>query len=180
MDDKKMNEYLEVVKRNLKYLTISEKTDIINEIKSHIKETQMKQEIDLNTVLQNLGDPSELGKAYAGKTIVSTTSFNLKNFIRTISFYGATSLGTMFLSVLAGCLYLCIFLVIIGGIIKTAGNLLGFDMSFVVFKVGNWLVPDLLAFPVSIPIAILFYFCSKKLWNVLKAYFTKSNKYREV
>lgn len=72
-----------------------------------------------------------------------------------------TSVGGMFLNVLAGCSYLCALLVLVGGIVITAGTLLGFDMCFAVVKIGNWEVPDLWAFPISIPVAILFYFCGK-------------------
>ncbi|MFD1174840.1 hypothetical protein ACFQ3W_00765 [Paenibacillus puldeungensis] len=79
-----------------------------------------------------------------------------------------TSVGGTFLNVLAGCFYLCVFLALVGGIAITAGSLLGFDMSFAAFKIGNWEVPDLWAFPISIPIALLFYFCGKKLRKAIK------------
>lgn len=176
MDDQKMNEYLEAVNQNLKHLTLSEKEEIINEIKSHIKETQMKQGIEMDMILQQLGDPSELGKAFAGQTIANTTSFNIRSLSRTISFYGATSFGGLFLSVLAGSLYLCSFLTLLGGAVKTGGALLGFEMSFVAFIIGDWSVPDLLAFPVAIPFAVLFYYGSKKLWKVLKSYLAKASE----
>jgi uncharacterized membrane protein len=180
MDDKQMNEYLGVVEKNLKYLTISERADILNEIKSHIKEMQMTQKIDMNTVLHNMGDPVELGKSYVGKTIINTTSFNFKNFIRTISFYGATSIGGTILSVLAGSLYLCTFLTIIAGLIKTVGTLLGIDTSSVAFNVGSLEVPDILALPISLPIALFFYICSKKVWDILKSYLAKASNLKQV
>lgn len=175
MNEKVMNDYLEVVRRNLKYLTLSEKTDIINEIKSHIQEAQMNQGVDINSILQSLGDPTELGKAYAGKTIASITNFNLRNFMRILLYYGATSIGGMVLSVLAGSLYISSFLVILGGVAKTFGTLLGYEMNFIAFKVGNWTIPDILTFPVSIPFAIFLYYCSKGAWKAFKSYLAKAS-----
>ena len=174
MDDKKMKEYLKTLEQSIKYLTESEKSDIVDEVRSHIIETQVRQDIDMNTILVNLGSPKELGKAYARKTIANTNNFNTRNFIRTLIHYGSFSINGMILSVLAGCLYLCTFLSLLAGLAKTGGRLLGFQMESVTFNIGNWKVPDLLALPLSIPLAVLFYYCSKRLWKVFKSYLGKT------
>lgn len=179
MDDHKMNAYLEAVNRSLKHLTVSEKTDILGEIKSHIKEAQVNQGITMDTALQNLGDPADLARAYAGQAIVNNASFTLRNMARIISFYGVTSLGGVFLSILAGGLYLSSFLALFGGMVKTGGRILGFNMSMLEFRFGDWLVPDMLALPVSVPVAVLLYYCSRKLWKLWKTSLMKaSGKYR--
>lgn len=180
MEQDKINRYLENVNRNLKHLTISEKTDIINEIKSHIKEVQRDQNMDVDTILHNLGAPAELAKAYVGETIANSSNFNFKNLTRLISFYGLTGLSGMFvvpcISILSVSLYACSFIVLIGGAIKTIGTLLGFEVPFIMFHFGFFTLPGILALPVSIPFAALFYFCSKKLWKVLKSYMASVSK----
>lgn len=127
----------------------------------------------MNTVLNSLGDPELLGKAYGSKTVVNTQKFNCKNFIRTLVYYSATGFNGFFLSVLAGALYLSAFMVFLGGLIKTVGTIIGYDMAFVEFNIGVWQIPSILALPVSIPVSLFIYFCSKKLWGVLKGYLAK-------
>lgn len=173
MDDVIMNEYLKKVEQNLKHLTVNEKTEIIDEIKNHIKEKQLHESVDMNTVLDSLGDPKLLGKAYGCKTVANTEQFNCKNFVRTLAYYSSTGFNGFFLSVLAGALYLSAFMVFLGGLIKTTGTIIGYDMSFVDFNIGVWQIPGTFALPVSIPVSLLIYFCSKKLWGVLKRYLTK-------
>lgn len=174
MDDELMNDYLEKVRRNLKHLTEDEKTDIISEIKSHIKEKQANESHDMKAILDSLGDPILLGRAYGGKIVASTDKFNCRTFARTLAYYSANGFNGFVLSVLAGALYLSMFMVIIGGFIKTMGTIAGFDMKFVDFTIGNWQVPSILAFPISIPVALLIYYCSSKLWRLLKKYLSNS------
>jgi hypothetical protein len=107
--------------------------------------------------------------------MASITDFNLKNFMRVLLFYGATSIGGTVLSVLAGSLYISSFLVILGGIAKTLGTIFGYNMNFIAFKVGNWSIPDILTFPISIPFAILLYYCSKNVWKAFKSYLAKAS-----
>ena len=168
MDDVLMNEYLEKVNLNLKHLTASEKADIINEIRSHIKEKQAHEEIDMKTILENLGDPKQLGRCYSGKTIANTEKFSFMHFARTLVYYSATSIGGFIISMLAGFLYLSAIIMIPCGLVKTVGTVLGYDLPIYILKIGSWELPGLLALPVSIPFALLFYYCSKKLWKVLK------------
>lgn len=176
MDNELMREYLEAVKQSLRYLSAEDKSDIIQEIKSHIQETQIRQSLDMQTILQNLGDPKKLGKAYAGKAIADTIDFNSKSFFRALSYYSSTSIKGLVLSVFAGCLYISTFLILIGGCVKTVGAILGYDMDFVAFTLGSWNVPNLFALPIAIPGAILFYYLSKKMWKVFKSFLGKSSE----
>lgn len=174
MDDNKMKEYLKSLEQSLKYLTQSEKSDIINEVRSHIIETQVRQELDMNAILENLGSPKELGATYARKTIAYTNKFNTINLMRTLIYYGSFGINSMILAVLTVSLYICTFLSLFTGFVKTGGRLLGFQMNSITFTFGSFRVPDLLALPLSIPIAVLFYYCSKKLWKVFKSYLANS------
>lgn len=183
--ESKINNYLETVNQHLKHLTISEKTDIISEIKSHIQEMQINQKVEIDVILEAMGDPKQLAKAYTGETIANITNYNFRNLIRVISFYGKTGFSGMFIvpcvSILSVSLYLCSFLSIMAGVIKTGGTLLGFNVPFIMFDFGFWTVPGVLALPVSIPFAILFYYLSKKLWKLLKTYLaTVSKNYRVI
>ncbi|WP_455716959.1 HAAS signaling domain-containing protein [Anaerosporobacter sp.] len=176
MDDELMNEFLEAVKRNLKYLSEEEKADIIYEIKSHIQETKIKQGIDMKSILQNLGDPKKLGKAYVGKVIADTVVFNSKSFFRALLYYSSTGINGMILTVIAGSLYISSFITLIGGCIKTVGALLGYNMSFITFILGNFNVPDILALPIALPVSMLLYYVSKKMWKIFKSFLRKSSE----
>lgn len=174
MNDKKINDYLTLVQHSLKHLTISEKEDIINEIKSHIREVQVNQNKDMDVIIQELGDPYQLGKAYTENTISTSTEFNIGNLFRKIYLWGAFGVGGLFLSILTGSLYLCAFLILVGGSLKTLGAMLGYDMRFIIIRFGSWLVPDMLALPISIPLAVMIYLISYILWKRLKNYSGKT------
>lgn len=176
MSDKKINDYLALVQQNLKHLTKSEKEDIVNEIKSHIKEVQVNQKKDVDEIIKELGAPYELGRAYTDNTISSTTKYNIRNLSRTILLLGASGINRFFLSMLAFSLYLFAFLILMGGSLKTLGAMLGYDMQFIIIRFGSWLVPDTLALPISIPLAVMFYLISYSLWNWLKIYIGKTHE----
>ena len=67
--EKSLNEYLEKIEKNLKPLPASERVDIVQEIKSEMLELQAAGKSEAE-ILQRLGTPRELAKAYLGDLIV--------------------------------------------------------------------------------------------------------------
>lgn len=178
--EQKIEKYLQTVFNYLKPLSLSEKTDIINEIKSHIKEIQIDQQLDIDTILKNMGDPVNLAKSYVGETLAKNTTFNLMQIFRLIAFYSITGFSGMivipFLSILSASLYVCAFITPIAAIIKTVGTWLGFNVPFAIINLGFWEVPAALSIPAALPFTLLFYIASKKLWMILKKYLANVSK----
>ena len=63
--EKILNEYLEKMEKNLKPVAVSERVDIIKEIKSEMQELQSAG-IPAEQIIERLGDPKDLAKAYLG------------------------------------------------------------------------------------------------------------------
>lgn len=168
MDEEIMNQYLVEVERNLKHMNGDERKDIVAEIRSHILVTQLEKHEDMKQILHRLGRPNELARCYQGQLIADKNQFSIGNFMRTILFFGAFGVKEFVLSVLAGSLYLAAVLALVGGVVKTCGTFLGFDMSKVKFVVGFGEVPPQFSLLLSIPLAIIFYFCSKFIWKNIR------------
>ena len=73
--DKQWNLYLEQVERHLKPLPVSERVDIVQEIKSQILELQQAGKTD-REIGERLGDPRALARAYLGDLITEKNTFS--------------------------------------------------------------------------------------------------------
>ena len=76
--EKILNDYLEKIERYLKPLPISERVDIVKEIQSEIFELQSNGK-NAKEIMERLGNPKELAKAYLGDLIAKDTSFRTGN-----------------------------------------------------------------------------------------------------
>ena len=61
--EKSLNEYLEKIEKYLKPMIVSERVDIVKEIKSEMLELQ-NNGISTEQIIDRLGNPKELAKAY--------------------------------------------------------------------------------------------------------------------
>ena len=73
--EKVLNNYLEVIERYLKPLPVSERVDIVKEIKSEMLELQQNGKT-AEEIMERLGNPKEMAKAYLGDLIVKGSSFS--------------------------------------------------------------------------------------------------------
>ena len=69
--DKRLDLYLEKVEKYLKPLVISERVDIVQEIKSEMCELSAKG-LSAEQILERLGEPKALAKSYLGDVITGT------------------------------------------------------------------------------------------------------------
>ena len=72
--EKILNDYLEKIERYLKPLPASERVDITKEIKSEILELQSDGKT-AEEIMERLGNPKELAKAYLEDLIAKSSSF---------------------------------------------------------------------------------------------------------
>ena len=68
-----LNDYLEKIEKNLKPLPVSERVDIVKEIKSEILELRGNGKTP-EEIVERLGNPKELAKAYLGDLIARAGS----------------------------------------------------------------------------------------------------------
>lgn len=84
--DKALTEYLEKVDRYLRPMVVSERVDIVQEIKSEMLEL-LNDGVSPEQILQRLGAPKELAKAYLGESIVKGAGFGWRRVSAVIAFY---------------------------------------------------------------------------------------------
>ena len=172
--NKEMCDYLNQVDRYLKPMAAYERADIINEIKSEMSELQTHKEMTTEQILERLGEPRELAKAYLGESIVQNGAFSLRKFSMCLAFYGLAGFTGMFIlpicSVLAAGFMICGVIAPVAGIIKLIGFLVGIDVPWVMFQFGSYTAPVYVAFPLSVILGGLFFIAGRGMWKLVLAY----------
>jgi uncharacterized membrane protein len=175
--DKDLELYLITVEKYLKNMPVSERIDVIKELKSHIEELHLSNGRNAQGTLEKLGPPRELAAGYLSDQITVSHSFNLKRILMVFSFYGLTSLTGMFVipcgTVMAGSLMLCGIMAPIAGLIDMLGFILGFDVPFVVMNIGGFVSHPLLAFPLAVVLGALLFLWGKITWKAVIGYIRK-------
>ncbi len=101
--EKILNDYLEKIEKYLKPLPLSERVDIVKEIKSEILELQGDGKTS-EEIIERLGNPKELAKAYLGDLIAKSSSFSWNRVLAICAYYSLASLsGLIVIPVLAIC-----------------------------------------------------------------------------
>ncbi len=172
--DQIMNAYLEKIDRYLRPLPLSERTDIINEIKSQMMELKAGNCLTSDQITERLGNPKELAGAYLGESLSQSAAFSLRRLIYAILFYCLAGLGGIFIlpftTILAGALLVCGVIAPVSGLVKAAGFLMGFDVPWVSFQFGSWTAHPLLALPLSVLLGILLFLAGKGFWKLTLKY----------
>lgn len=81
-----LEKYLSQVDRYLKYMPVSEKTDILSELKSSFFERMENGQTD-DEIIAEMGSPKLLAADYLGDSIVKERSFSFKRFMMALGFY---------------------------------------------------------------------------------------------
>lgn len=164
-----LNDYLEKVEKYLKPMAVSERIDIVKEIKSEMIELQSNG-TTTEAILERLGNPKELAKAYLGEAISKNTSFNWHNLCSVIAFYSLVSTVWMFIlpftSILGIAFMVSGVISPIGGIIKFVGYLLGYEIPQIGFTIGSFSASAITFLPLSIVLGVVFFIVGKLFWNL--------------
>lgn len=172
--EKELDHYLSTIDNHLRNMPISERIDIIKELKAYIEELQNKENLTSAEIIQKMGSTKELAAGYLGTAISCGTKINTKKISMLITFYGLTSLSGMFVlpfcSILSVSLYFAAIISPIAGLIKSGGFLLGIDVPFIMFNFGFFELHSLLVFPTSFIIGLIFFFAGKFLWKLMLGY----------
>ncbi len=177
-----LNDYLEKIDKYLKPLPVSDRVDIVKEIKSEMVELELQGKLSPEQILERLGNPKELAGAYLGEAIVKNSSFSLRRFAAAIAFYSLTGLSGMFvlpfMSVLAVSLMFCGIIAPLAGLLEFAGYLLGFDIPFVVIQLGPYIPAPPVSFVYSIIIGLLLFRLGRGCWKLTLKYLCAVGKFK--
>jgi uncharacterized membrane protein len=175
--DKELELYLITEEKYLKNMPVSERIDVIKELKSCIEELQLNNALNAKEILARLGSPKELAAGYLGDKITMGNSFSFKKLWMVFSFYSLVSLSGMFIipcgTVLAGGLMLCGIGFPIVGVINLLGFYLGFDVSNIAIQFGSYEPHPLLALPILIIASVFLFILGRVLWKAVIKYIRK-------
>ncbi|HGI1898424.1 TPA: DUF1700 domain-containing protein [Streptococcus agalactiae] len=87
-----LEKYLSKVDYYLKYMPVTEKTDILSELKSTFFE-RIKNGQSEESIIAELGTPKELAMSYMGESIIKKRGFSFKRFMMVIGFYSIASMA---------------------------------------------------------------------------------------
>ena len=129
-----LEKYLTAVDRHLKPLPFSERADIVKEIKSTMLEMESEQ-MSSKQILDRLGSPKDLAKAYLKDLLVKEKRFSLKRVLILCAFYTAAGFSGMIvipvLAVIAHAFLLCGIAAPVLGAVKMFDYLLNLRIPFI-------------------------------------------------
>ena len=178
--NREMEKYLSAVDRHLKPLPTSERVDIVKEIKSSILEME-SDNLPEQQILERLGDPREMAKAYLGDMITKEKGFGLNKLLLVCAFYSVVGFSGLFviptLGIIAPVFMFCGALCPILGAAKLADYLLRLNLPFMknvaIFQFGSYIVEPVPAFFLSILTGAILYLVGKASWKLLIFYCKK-------
>lgn len=169
-----MNNYLEKIDKYLKPMSASERLDIVKEIKSEMLELKANDGLTSEQIIDRLGSPKDLAKAYLSESISKNSTFSLKKFCYVIAFYSLAGFSGIFIlpvfSIFSAGLIISGIITPIAGIIKFIAYFIGIDVPFVAFRIGSYNAHPVLVLPISIVIGILLFLSGKCLWKLMIKY----------
>lgn len=181
--DERLENYLNKVSVYLKSVPISERVDIISEIKSHMEELQYKNSFTPEKIIAQLGTEKDLAQAYLGNAICESKAFQFRKFFMATSFYSLTGLTGLFViptfGVIAVAFKFSSVVTILAGSIKTIASIAGIDVPFVMFQVGSYSLPSILVLPASIAIGVLFYIGGNASWKLVLKYIKSVSEHKK-
>lgn len=174
--DTRLNEYLEQIEKHLKPLPVSERVDIVQEIKSEMQELQAAGQTS-EQILQRLGNPRELARAYLGDLIAQNSSFSWGRVLAVCAYYSLTGLSGLVviptLGICAPAFLLCGIAVPFFGAIKLVNDLLHLNIPYAEYIVVAGVHDPVLAFLfcviAGVALCALGYGCWKLLVGYIKS-----------
>ena len=96
-----LEKYLYQVDRRLKHMSVTEKTDILSELKNSFYERQRNGQTE-GEIIAEMESPKSLAMSYLGESITRCDSFSWKHFMMVLGFYSYASLvGAIIIPILA-------------------------------------------------------------------------------
>lgn len=180
--EKILNDYLEKIEKYLKPLPISERVDIVKEIKSEILELQGDGKT-AEQITERLGNPKELAKAYLGDLIAKSNSFSWNRVLAICAYYSIASLsGLIVIPVLAICspvFIICAIATPIMGSVKLIDSLLNLGIPYANYIGISGIENPVAVFIISIVMGVVLYLIGRGCWKLLVYYIKGVSKAKQ-
>lgn len=177
--DKTLNDYLEKVEKCLKPLPVSERVDIVREIKSEMLELQNEGQTPAE-ILERMGEAKELARAYLGDLITEDGVYGWNRVLAVCAYYSLTSLLGMFvipvLGICAPVFMGCAIITVIAGVLKWLNALLHLGIPYINYVGIAGVESPFLVFILSIVIGVLLYLAGRGCWKLLVLYIKGAGK----
>lgn len=129
-----LEKYLDTVDKCLKPLPTSERVDIVKEIKSSVLEME-SENLSEEQILERLGKPKELARAYLGDLISKEKGFSWKRVLLICAFYSLVGFSGLViipcLGIIAPTFLVCGAVTPLLGVVKLIDFLLHLNLPFV-------------------------------------------------
>lgn len=171
--EKQLNSYLEQVEKYLKPLPVSERVDIVQEIKSEMQELQAAGQTP-EQILARLGEPKEMARAYLGDLIAQSGGLSASRVLALCAFYSVTGLSGLFvipvLGICAPVFLLCGIVTPLLGAVKAVDVALGLHIPYVQYIGIAGVQNPVLVFVLCILAGIALFALGYGCWKLLVGY----------
>lgn len=171
--EKILNDYLEKIEKYLRPLPVSERVDIVKEIKSEILELQDNGK-KAEEIIERLGDSKELAKAYLGDLISNSNSFGWNRILAICAFYSVASFSGLFviptLVICSPVFILCAVATPILGVVKLVDALLNLGIPYASYIGISGIQNPFIVFMLCILIGVALYLVGYGCWKLLVRY----------
>lgn len=184
--DVKLEKYLNTIDKHLKPLPLSERVDIIKEMKSSIIEME-NENFSTEQILERLGNPNDLARAYLGDLLSKGSGFSLTRFLTLCAFYSLVGLSGLFiiptLIIIAPTFIVCGMIAPILGAVKMIDYIFHLGIPYVehigIMLTGIIELNPIEEFIGTIIIGGLLYIIGKVAWKLLLTYCKKVSQTKE-
>jgi len=181
--EKILNDYLEKMEKYLKPVAVSERVDIIKEIKSGMQELQRNGVPD-DKIIERLGEPKDLAKAYLGDLLSKESRFSWNRFLIVCAFYSLVGFSGMIvipcLGIIAPTFIICGICAPILAAIKMIDYIFALNIPYVenigIVLVGIVEFNPVVEFIISLPVGAIICWAGCAAWKLLVLYCKKISK----
>lgn len=168
----KLEKYLNTVEKHLNPLPASERIDIVKEIKSLIIELE-NDNVPTEIIINRLGDPKELAKAYLGNLLANSKGFSWNRILIICAFYSIVGFSGMIvipcLAIIAPVFMICGIATPILAAIKMIDYIFSLGIPYMqnigILLDGLVELNPIVEFICCVPVGALLYFAGRGLWK---------------
>ena len=181
--EKVLNEYVEKMEKYLRPIAVSERVDIIKEIKSEMQELQSN-DIPAEQIIERLGNPKDLAKAYLGDLLSKESRFSWNRFLVVCAFYSLVGFSGMVvipsLAIIAPTFIICGIMSPVLAAVKMIDYIFALGIPYVenigIFLGGIVTFNPIVEFIISLVIGVLLCWTGRGVWKLLVLYCKKIGK----
>lgn len=178
-----LEDYLEKMEKYLKPVAVSERIDIIKEIKSEMLELQ-NAGVPAEQIIERLSNPKDLAKAYLGNLLSKESGFSWNRFLTVCAFYSLVGFSGLFiipsLAIIAPTFIACGIIAPILSAIKMIDYICNLGIPYIsnigIVLSGLVSLNPIIEFAISLFIGVLLYLTGQGAWKLLIFYCKKVSK----